>query len=180
VPQGDGGILTAEAIAGLPLEDLEVAVLSACETGLGEAAARGEGVFGLQRAFHLAGAQTTVASLWKVDDQVTQELLTKFFENLWHKGMGRLEALRQAQLAVRKGEGNRSHPRYWAAWVVSGDPGDLTALDAPASVPAPQPGPAAPRGSGGWWIPATAAAAFLLALAGLAILVRRRPRGEAR
>jgi CHAT domain-containing protein/Tfp pilus assembly protein PilF len=121
---GDGSILTAEMIASLPLEHLELVVLSACETGLGEVAG-GEGVYGLQRAFHLAGAQTTVASLWQVDDEITQELLTRFFENLWHHGMGRLEALRQAQLAVRRGEGNRAQPRYWAAWVLSGDPGDL-------------------------------------------------------
>jgi CHAT domain-containing protein len=127
---GERSILTAEMIASLPLEHLELVVLSACETGRGDVAG-GEGVYSLQRAFHLAGAQTTIASLWQVDDEITQELLTQFFDNLWHKGMGRLEALRQAQLAVRRGEGNRAQPRYWAAWVLSGDPGDLGSSASP-------------------------------------------------
>jgi CHAT domain-containing protein len=142
---GDGNILTAEMIASLPLEHLELVVLSACETGLGEVAG-GEGVYGLQRAFHMAGAQTTVASLWQVDDEITQELLTRYFENLWHKGLGRLEALRQAQLAVRRGEGNRAQPRYWAAWVLSGDPG---ALESPPRVVPAQHAEAVAVAS--WW-----------------------------
>jgi CHAT domain-containing protein/Tfp pilus assembly protein PilF len=168
IPQGDESILTAEMIASLPLENLELVVLSACETGLGEVAG-GEGVFGLQRAFHMAGAQTTVASLWKVDDAITQELLSKFFENYWHKGMPRLEALRQAQLAVRQGEGNRAHPRYWAAWVLSGDPGDLTSLALPAAVTVP------PWWSG-WQPYATGASAFLVVVLGLVVIRRRLSR----
>jgi CHAT domain-containing protein/Tfp pilus assembly protein PilF len=95
----DGGILTAEAIAGLNLDNLELAVLSACETGLG-ASAGGEGVFGLQRAFHLAGARSVVASLWKIDDDATQALMQEFYRNLWERRLPRLEALRRAQLAM--------------------------------------------------------------------------------
>jgi CHAT domain-containing protein len=95
----DGGILTAEAIAGLDLGGLDLAVLSACDTGLGEAGG-GEGVFGLQRAFHLAGARTTVASLWKVDDAATQALMREFYTNLWERKLPRLEALRRAQLSM--------------------------------------------------------------------------------
>jgi CHAT domain-containing protein/Tfp pilus assembly protein PilF len=169
----DESILTAEMIASLPLEHLELVVLSACETGLGEVAG-GEGVYGLQRAFHLAGAQTTVASLWQVDDEITQELLTRFFENLWHKGLGKLEALRQAQLAVRQGEGNRAQPRYWAAWVLSGDPGDLSASPSGVAAETPAAAAAVP-----WWSGWPMHALVIGVLAGLALgvvaLRRRRP-----
>jgi CHAT domain-containing protein/Tfp pilus assembly protein PilF len=95
----DGGILTAEMVAGLDLAGLELAVLSACESGLGEEAG-GEGVFGLQRAFHVAGAQTVVASLWRVDDAATQALMQEFYRNLWQRKLPKLVALRQAQLAM--------------------------------------------------------------------------------
>jgi CHAT domain-containing protein len=95
----DRGILTAEGIIGLRLEGMELAVLSACETGLGEWGG-GEGVYGLQRAFHVAGCQSVVASLWKVDDQATQALMALFYRNLWEKKLDAAEALRQAQLAL--------------------------------------------------------------------------------
>jgi CHAT domain-containing protein len=97
--ESDGGILTAEAIAGLPLHKLELAVLSACETGLGEVAGA-EGVFGLQRAFHLAGAKNVVASLWKVDDQATPALMALFYDKLWRQKKPAIEALREAQLTL--------------------------------------------------------------------------------
>jgi CHAT domain-containing protein/Tfp pilus assembly protein PilF len=96
---GDGGILTAEGIAGLALDKLELAVLSACETGLGEAAS-GEGVFGLQRAFHLAGAKNVVASLWKVDDEATAALMVLLYHYLWQEKQPPLAAFRKAQLAL--------------------------------------------------------------------------------
>jgi CHAT domain-containing protein len=99
VPVEDAGILTAEAIAGLPLRDLDLVVLSACETGLGTVT-YGEGVFGLQRAFHMAGAQNVVASLWKVDDLATAALMTIFYDRLWRQGKPPIEALREAQLAL--------------------------------------------------------------------------------
>jgi CHAT domain-containing protein/tetratricopeptide (TPR) repeat protein len=119
----DLGILTAEAIAGLPLQGLELVVLSACETGLGTVAG-GEGVFGLQRAFHLAGARTVVASLWKVDDATTRKLMRLFYSNLWERGLPAAEALRQAQLTVlSEAVGSGDRPYYWAGWVLSGDPG---------------------------------------------------------
>lgn len=99
VPQGDGGILTAEAIAGLPLHDMQLAVLSACETGLGDVAG-GEGVLGLQRAFHVAGCRNVVASLWKVDDQATMALMRLYYQKLWQQHKTPLAALRDAQLAL--------------------------------------------------------------------------------
>ena len=93
------GILTAEAIAGLPLQDLELVVLSACDTGLGMVGG-GEGVFGLQRAFHLAGAHNVVASLWQVDDQATAALMAIFYDQLWRQKKPPIEALRTAQLTL--------------------------------------------------------------------------------
>ncbi|MHC4579805.1 MAG: CHAT domain-containing protein, partial [Planctomycetota bacterium] len=134
-PEADDGILTALEVAGLDLSNVELAVLSACETGLGEVAG-GEGVLGLQRAFQVSGARTTVTSLWRVRDEATQLLMQRFYENLWAKGMPKLEALRQAQLWLMReggkpgsgvvrgvqregrasvGEDGRLPPYYWAA-----------------------------------------------------------------
>src|SRR6202043_447998 len=86
-------------IAGFRLEQLQVGMLSACETGLGEVGG-GEGVFGLQRAFHVAGARNVVASLWNVNDQATAALMAQFYHNLWQEKMAPLPALRQAQLTI--------------------------------------------------------------------------------
>jgi CHAT domain-containing protein/Flp pilus assembly protein TadD len=99
LPTGEDGILTAEEVVNLDLRNTELVVLSACDTGLGKVAG-GEGVFGLQRAFGLAGVRTTIASLWKVDDDATQALMVEFFKNLWGKKLGKLESLRQAQLTM--------------------------------------------------------------------------------
>jgi CHAT domain-containing protein len=99
LPTGSDGILTAEEIVSLDLRNTELVVLSACETGLGRVAG-GEGVFGLQRAFHLAGARTVIAGLWDLDDKATTALIDEFYRNLWQQKMGKLEALRAAQLAM--------------------------------------------------------------------------------
>src|SRR6185295_12243677 len=90
------GILTGEGLIGLPLENLRLCVLSACETGLGELT-EAEGVMGLVRAFHLCGCPDVVASLWKVDDEATAALFAQFYHNLWVDKQPPLEALRQAQ-----------------------------------------------------------------------------------
>jgi CHAT domain-containing protein len=100
----DRGILTGEGLVALPLEGLELAVLSACESGLGDDGG-GEGVYGLQRAFHLAGCKGVVASLWKVDDDATQALMALFYRNLWEKKQAPAEALRNAQLALYRSPG---------------------------------------------------------------------------
>ncbi len=88
------GVLTAEEVAGLDLSGCRLAVLSACRTGLGNVAG-GQGVLGLQRAFHRAGVATVVASLWDVDDVTTALLMDQFYANLWEKKLPILEALRQ-------------------------------------------------------------------------------------
>ena len=95
----DDGILTAREISTLDLRGLDLVVLSACQTGLGEIT--GDGVFGLQRGFKKAGAKTLLMSLWKVDDQATQLLMTRFYANLVG-GRSKAEALREAQQYVRE------------------------------------------------------------------------------
>ena len=96
-PISDDGILTAEEIAGLDLRQTELVTLSACQTGLGDVVA-GQGVFGLRRTFHQSGVRSVLASLWKVDDTATLELMTQFYRNLWVKKMSKVDALRHAQL----------------------------------------------------------------------------------
>jgi CHAT domain-containing protein len=98
------GIVTGEALIDLDLSGLELAVLSACETGLGDVAG-GEGTFALQRAFHLAGTHNVVASLWKVPDQATAALMALFYKNLWDKKLSALESLRQAQRELYRNPG---------------------------------------------------------------------------
>jgi CHAT domain-containing protein/tetratricopeptide (TPR) repeat protein len=124
-PVGDAedGLLTALDVTGLDLLATELVVLSACDTGLGEVRT-GEGVFGLQRAFILAGAKTLVMSLWKVPDDQTQELMVEFYQRLL-AGKGRAEALREAQLAMKD---KYPDPYYWGAFVCLGDPGPLTSV----------------------------------------------------
>ncbi|MDM7326533.1 MAG: CHAT domain-containing protein, partial [Thermosynechococcus sp. Uc] len=111
----DDGVLTALEVTGMNLSNTELVVLSACDTGRGEVV-NGEGVYGLRRAFTLAGARSQVSTLWKVDDQVTREMMVAFYQNL-RRGMGRTEALRQVQLQRLQEES----PYYWAAFVSSGD-----------------------------------------------------------
>ncbi len=98
---GDEALLTAEDLAHLDLRGTDLVVLSACETSLGNLTA-GDGVLGLQRGFHASGARTLVSSLWSVNDASTSILMEQFYHNLWHqeKPLGKLEALRQAQLYV--------------------------------------------------------------------------------
>jgi CHAT domain-containing protein/tetratricopeptide (TPR) repeat protein len=120
-PEAEDGMLTAEDVTGLDLLDTELVVLSACETGLGQVQV-GEGVFGLRRAFVLAGAKTLVMSLWKVPDQQTQELMVDFYQRIL-KGQPRAEALRQAQLALKV---KHPDPSYWGAFICQGDPAPLS------------------------------------------------------
>jgi CHAT domain-containing protein/tetratricopeptide (TPR) repeat protein len=99
--EAEDGLLTAEDVAAMDLRGTEMAVLSACDTGLGEVR-HGEGVFGLRRGFLLAGVKTLVMSLWKVDDLAAVLLMDRFYENLLERGMGRSEALREAQRYLRR------------------------------------------------------------------------------
>ena len=118
------GILTAEEVATLDLSAVELVVLSACETGLGESS-NGEGVLGLRRAFAAAGAGTLISSLWSVPDDPTATLMTDFYKALLRKrrAPGPAEALRQAQLealeTARRTSGD-GRPSDWAAFVPAG------------------------------------------------------------
>jgi CHAT domain-containing protein/Tfp pilus assembly protein PilF len=151
------GLLTAEEVCGLDLRGCELVTLSACETALGTASFN-EGVLGLQRSFHVAGARSLLSTLWSVSDPATSVLMEQFYQRLWGKQkVTKLEALRRAQLFVLRNpravaaraeqlrqaagataalrgvgrtavllpagakEGARSHPAWWAAFVLSGE-----------------------------------------------------------
>lgn len=110
----EDGLLTAKEISGLDLKKLDFVVLSACETGVG--AVSGDGVFGLQRGFKLAGAKSIMMSLWKVDDNATEKLMTEFYRN-WTGGLTLTASLKQAQKTVRETPGWED-PKYWAAFIL--------------------------------------------------------------
>lgn len=112
------GILTALEASSIDLWGTKLVTLSACETGVGEVK-NGEGVYGLRRAFFLAGTESLVMSLWSVSDRVTREMMTSYYEGLSH-GLGRGQSLRQAQLAMLKRK-DRQHPFYWASFIQSGE-----------------------------------------------------------
>ncbi|MGE3842981.1 MAG: CHAT domain-containing protein [Vicinamibacterales bacterium] len=121
-PSDDDGILTAEEVAGLDLQGVEWAVLSACDTGIGEVH-EGEGVLGLRRAFQIAGARTVITSLWSVDDRATRRWMRALYENRFRKGLDTAHAVRAATLDVlaeQRLSKQSTHPFYWAGFVAAG------------------------------------------------------------
>lgn len=115
----DNGILTALEISGLDLRGTQLVVLSACETGVGDAAV-GDGVYGLRRVLAISGAQSQVLSLWKVDDIATKDLMVSYFKKMLREGKGRHAALQTAKKEMLKNP-KRQHPYYWASFISSGD-----------------------------------------------------------
>ena len=114
LPEGvQDGILTAKEISLMDLRDADLVVLSACETAKGDITS--EGIFGLQRAFKMAGVQTIIMSLWKVNDQATQMLMTEFYTNWISKNQSKREAFKKAQNTVRA---KFEEPEYWAGFIL--------------------------------------------------------------
>jgi len=122
-PGQEDGILTAEEIAALDLSSVDWAVLSACDTGVGDIRA-GEGVLGLRRAFQVAGAGSLVLSLWAVEDAATGDWMRAFYAAAIGDSSSSLaQAVRDASLQVlreRRRQGKSTHPLYWGAFVAAG------------------------------------------------------------
>ena len=120
----DGRLTVQEILQEWKL-DADLVTLSACETGLGQDV-RGEGLVGFAHAFLQAGARSLLVSLWKVDDRATSLLMTQFYENLWHRKMSKVAALREAKAWLREyvdesGQRPYAHPYFWSAFVLIGE-----------------------------------------------------------
>lgn len=116
IPDGyDDGILTALEVASLDLIGLDLVVLSACQTAQGDLG--DDGVLGLQRGFKKAGANSILMSLWKVDDEATQILMTQFYKNLV-SGQSKRQSLQSAQKYLREYNAEYDKPEYWAAFIL--------------------------------------------------------------
>lgn len=120
--QIDDGVLTAMEAVGLDLWGTKLVALSACDTGVGEVK-NGEGIYGLRRAFVLAGAESQLMSLWPVSDRGTRNLMIGYYQAL-QQGQGRGAALRQVQLQMLRSTLHQ-HPFYWASFIQSGEWADL-------------------------------------------------------
>jgi CHAT domain-containing protein len=114
----EDGVLTALEVAALNLHGTQLAILSACETGVGNIKI-GDGVYGLRRALVIAGTQTQILSLWQVDDVGTKDLMVKYYQNL-KANKGRHAALQETQLEFLKNP-KYQHPYYWASFIPSGN-----------------------------------------------------------
>jgi CHAT domain-containing protein/Flp pilus assembly protein TadD len=120
-PDGsDSGVIEVREVYPMDLARTDLVVLSSCQTQLGRQS-KGDDIVGLNRAFLYAGASSVIASLWTVDDEATSFLMNAFYGRL-KRGMSKAAALQAAQIATRK---KYPHPYYWAAFVLSGDPGKV-------------------------------------------------------
>jgi CHAT domain-containing protein len=131
--QDEDGFITMQDVYNLRVP-VSLVVLSACRTGLGEDV-RGEGLIGLTRGFMHAGASSVVASLWKVDDEATAELMKYFYTNMLKNGMRPAAALREAQNTLRQ-DPQWSSPHYWAGFTLQGEFKESIKLPPPTTAPA--------------------------------------------
>ena len=121
--RNEDGILTALEVSGMNLVNTELVTLSACETGVGDVVIS-EGVYGLRRAFEHAGAHSILMSLWKIPDKETAEMMNLFYRH-YLAGESKQQALRESSLEMMKNREDKfraSHPYFWAAFILIGDP----------------------------------------------------------
>lgn len=121
-PAKDDGLLTAEEVSALHLEGTELVVLSGCDTARGAAEA-GEGLLGLRRAFHSAGARTVVSSLWPIQDSLTRTWMMNFYQARLQSALSVAQAVRRAsltELRARRAAALSIHPFHWGSFVASG------------------------------------------------------------
>jgi len=155
--QNEDGYLQPYEIFNMNL-NADLAVLSACNTGLGKLS-RGEGIVGISRAFMYAGVPSLVVSLWSVDDKATSEIMKSFYKHL-QAGLNKKQSLRQAKIDyLNTVSGNSNDPFYWAPFILIGD-------WSPVQLPT--------RGISNWWI----AIIVIVLLAGVILLIKKRIRSS--
>ncbi len=116
----EDGILTAEEVTGMDLEGTKWVVLSACESGLGEVKS-GEGVYGLRRAFQMAGARTVISALWPVSDKTTSEMMSYLYDYKETNLALAMQSLAKKNLEGLRRKNQPDHPYLWAAFIALGD-----------------------------------------------------------
>ena len=115
----EDGYLSAYEVSAMDLNGTDMVVLSACETGLGEVK-QGEGVYGLRRAFQLAGARTVVSSLWQVPDKTTAEMMSQLYRESNRPIYERIRAMQLSRIKELREDGFSDHPYNWAAFIAIG------------------------------------------------------------
>jgi CHAT domain-containing protein/tetratricopeptide (TPR) repeat protein len=118
--EGEDGILTAYEVSALDLRGTKLVVLSACESALGKVE-EGEGTFGLRRAFHMAGANTVISTLWKIPDQITAEMMGELYSDLQRPTVEALQSVQVNRISTLRANGQSDHPYYWGAFTATGN-----------------------------------------------------------